>query len=161
MGRTNLLNSASGFTYISLLLAIVLIGISLSAAGNYWAYIDRRDKEDELLFRGDQFVLAIDGYFKRAHGKANLYPQSLKDLLKDSRSLVPKRYLRKIYKDPLTGKADWTLILEKGSGRIKGVKSKSKATPLKSENFPDRYKYFRGKSSYDEWKFVHHPGIIK
>lgn len=148
-----------GFTYISLLFAIVIIGVSLSAIGRQWSLIDRADKEEELLFRGDQFVRAIDAYYKSAHGQANLYPKNFESLLKDPRSLAPRRYLRKIYKDPLTGEADWIPIKEKKSGRIKGVKSRSDNPPLKEDGFPDRYKYFKGKGSYSEWEFVHKPGM--
>ncbi len=151
--------SNKGFTYISLLFAIVIIGVSLSAIGRQWSLIDRADKEEELLFRGDQFVRAIDAYYKSAHGQANLYPKTFDHLLKDPRSLTPRRYLRKIYKDPLTGKADWIPIIEKKSGRIKGVKSRSDNPPLKEDDFPERYKYFKGKGSYSEWEFVHKPGM--
>lgn len=151
--------SNKGFTYISLLFAIVIIGVSLSAIGRQWSLIDRADKEEELLFRGDQFVIAIDRYYKSAHGQARLYPKTFKNLLKDPRSLAPRRYLRKIYKDPLTGKADWIPIKEKKTGRIKGVKSRSDNVPLKEDGFPKRYKYFKGKGSYSEWEFVHKPGM--
>lgn len=151
--------SDKGFTYISLLFAIVVIGVSLSAIGRQWSLIDRADKEEELLFRGDQFVRAIDAYYKSAHGQAKLYPKTFDHLLKDPRSLAPRRYLRKIYKDPLTRKADWIPIIEKKSGRIKGVKSRSDNSPLKEDGFPKRYNHFKGKGSYSEWEFVHKPGM--
>jgi len=151
----------SGIAYITLLLAVVITGISLSAVGRYWSFIDIREKEEELLFRGDQFVRAIDEYFKSSHGGANIYPNSLKDLLKDSRSLAPKRYLRKLYKDPMTGKADWILIREKKSGKIKGVKSSSDKVPVKEDRFPEKYRHFKGRKKYSEWEFVHRPRMHK
>ncbi len=151
----------SGFTYITVLLAVVMAGIALTAVGRYWSFIDRREKEEELLFRGDQFVKAIDAYFKSAHGGANIYPKSFEDLLKDPRSLTPRRYLRKIYRDPMTGKADWIPIIEKKSGRIKGVKSRSRDVPIKQDGFPQEYRHFRGKESYSEWEFIHKPGAVK
>jgi type II secretory pathway pseudopilin PulG len=155
------LQNKNGFTYIMVLLAVVLIGISLMVAGRYWSFIDKKDKEEELLFRGGQYLRAIDSYFKGSHGGANLYPQKLDDLLKDPRSLNPKRYLRKLYKDPITGEADWLPIIEKGSGRIKGVKSRSEATPVKEDGFPEIYKSFKGKASYSDWEFIHKPGMFK
>ncbi|MDH3973834.1 MAG: type II secretion system GspH family protein [Deltaproteobacteria bacterium] len=151
----------TGFTYIALLFAILIIGITLSSVGTYWSFIDQKAKEEDLLFRGDQFVRAIDGYYKSTHGKVNLYPEKIEDLIKDPRSLVPKRYLRKIYKDPFTGEADWIFIKDKKSGRIKGVKSRSEKIPVKEDGFPERYRHFEGKGSYSEWEFVHKPGIIK
>lgn len=150
-----------GFTYIMVLLSIVVIGISLAAVGRYSSFANKRDKEEELLFRGDQYVMAIDTYFRSAHGGANIYPKRLEDLIKDPMGLKAKRYLRKLYVDPMTSKADWVLILEEKSGRIKGVKSRSNEAPLKTEGFPERYKDFSGKGSYSEWAFVHVPGRIK
>lgn len=155
------LQNKNGFTYIIVLLAVVLIGISLMVAGKYWSFIDKKDKEEELLFRGEQYLRAIDGYFKGSHGGANLYPKKLDDLIKDPRSLSPKRYLRKLYKDPMTGEADWLPIIEKGSGRIKGLKSRSEGAPVKEDGFPKRYKSFKGKTSYSDWLFIHKPGMFK
>jgi len=151
----------NGFTYIMVLLSVVVIGISLAAVGRYWSFVSQRDKEEELLFRGDQYVKAIDAYFRGAHGGANLYPKRLEDLIKDPASLKPKRYLRTLYRDPMTSKADWLLILEEKSGRIKGVKSRSSGVPVKTESFPAGYKDFSGKGSYSEWEFVHVPGKVK
>lgn len=152
------LSEESGFTYIIVLLAVVIIGISLSAAGKYWSFIDKREKEEELLFVGRQFITAIDSYFKSAHGGANLYPGKLEYLLKDPRSLTPKRYLRKIYKDPFTGEADWILIKEEKSGRIKGIKSRSDEVPIKTDGFPEIFSDLKGKGSYNDWEFIHKPG---
>jgi len=150
-----------GFTYLYLLFAILIIGISLSAIGKQWSFIDQRDKEEELLFRGDQYVKAIDSYFKSAHGKVNLYPKKMEDLIKDPRSLTPRRYLRKLYTDPFTGKNDWILVKDKKSGRIKGVKSRSEETPIREDGFAKQYIHFKGKGSYSEWEFVHKPGMIR
>lgn len=150
-----------GFTYITVLLAVVITGIALAAVGRYWSFIDKKEREEELLFRGDQFVRAIDSYFRSAHGGANIYPKSFDDLLKDPRSLAPRRYLRRLYKDPMTGEADWVPIIEKKSGRIKGVRSRSEDVPIKTDGFPERYKQFKEKESYSEWEFIHRPGIIK
>jgi len=154
-------SSETGFTYISLLFAILIIGITLSSVGKYWSFIDQKDKEAELLFRGDQFVRALDRYFKSAHGKVNLYPKKIEDLIKDPRSIAPRRYLRRFYEDPFTGKPDWILIKDPKSGRIKGVKSRSEKTPIKEDGFLLRYIHFKEKGSYSEWEFIHKPGMIK
>src|SRR5512136_371706 len=87
--------SPRGFTYIALLAAIVIIGISLGAAGKYWQNILQREKEEELLFRGNQYVDAIRRYSTPVLGRGR-YPSSIDDLFSDS----SKRYLRRKYKDP-------------------------------------------------------------
>src|SRR5574341_712030 len=88
-----------GFSYIALLAAIVIIGISLGAAGKYWSNVLLRDKEEELLFRGDQYRQAIERYYLAIPGKPE-YPNSIDDLLTDNRTAAGKRHLRQKYKDP-------------------------------------------------------------
>ena len=146
----------SGFTYIALLAAIVIIGISLGAAGKYWQNVMMREKEEELLFRGEQYRLAIERYFLSIPGRRQ-YPPDLDELLKDSRSAAGKRHLRQKYKDPITGE-DFEVIrdLTKGN-RITGVYSKSDKEPLRTAGFEEPYMEFEGKKKYNEWKFVFMP----
>jgi type II secretory pathway pseudopilin PulG len=147
----------SGFTYIALLAAIVIIGISLGAAGKYWSNVILREKETELLFRGDQYRQAIEKYYSAVPGRLE-YPQSIDDLLKDNRTAAGKRHLRQKYKDPITGE-DFVEFRDKTKGnRITGVYSSSDKEPLKQGNFPDQYKEFEGKKKYSEWKFMSKPG---
>lgn len=143
---------SAGFTYIALLAALVIIGITLGAAGKYWQNVMLREKEEELLFRGDQYRRAIEKYYTSLPGRQQL-PPSIDDLLKDSRSAAGKRHLRRKYKDPITGE-DFEEIRDKLRGnRIVGVRSKSDKKPLKQANFPDLYKDFENKGKYSEWEF--------
>ncbi len=142
--------SRNGFTYLALLVAVIIIGISLGAATKYWANISLRDKEEELLYRGDQYRQAIEAYMKAIPGRQEL-PASIDDLLKDNRTAVPKRHLRQKYKDPITGE-DFVEIRDQM--RIVGVHSPSENTPLKQSNFPDKDKDFDGKQKYSDWAFV-------
>ncbi len=151
--RQKAFRTSRGFTYLALLAAIVIIGISLGAAGKYWSNVVLRDKEEELLFRGEQYRVAIERYYFALPGRQEL-PPSIDELLKDSRTAVGKRHLRRKYKDPITGE-DFVLIREKLRGnRIIGVHSASEKTPLKQGNFPDRYQQFAGKGRYSEWWFA-------
>jgi type II secretory pathway pseudopilin PulG len=148
-------NRENAFSYISALIFVTVIGISLTTGSTYWSTIAKREKERELLFRGDQIRRAIEYYFKGASGGgSNQYPVALNDLLKDPRYLTPRRYLRKIYKDPMTKDGQWGLVMAPG-GRIKGVFSNSKEKPLKAGNFADSYKYFEKAETYSDWKFVY------
>jgi type II secretory pathway pseudopilin PulG len=144
--------NSTGFTYIALLAAIIIIGISMGAAGKYWQNVVQREKEEELLFRGDQYRLAIERYYSAIPGRLQ-YPASLDDLLKDERTPTGKRYLRQKYKDPMTGE-DFVEIRDQVSRRISGVRSASDKTPLKQANFPELYPEFAGKTKYSDWKFV-------
>jgi type II secretory pathway pseudopilin PulG len=149
-------HSSSGFTYIALLVAIIIIGISLGTAGKYWQNVMMREKEEELLFRGGQYRFAIERYYLAIPGRYQL-PQNIDDLLKDSRSAAGKRFLRQKYMDPITGE-DFEVIrdLTKGN-RITGVYSKSEKEPLRTTGFDEIYKEFEGKKKYNEWKFLYTP----
>jgi len=76
----------------ALLVAMSIMAVMLTVAMPVWKHTAQREKEDELVFRGMQYVHAI-GMFQRKY--ANAYPPNL-DLL------VDQRFLRKKYKDPIT-----------------------------------------------------------
>ncbi len=140
-----------GFTYISLLVIIAIIGISLGATGKYWQSIVQRDKEEELLFRGDQYRKAIEKYYLALPGRPQL-PQSIDDLLADNRTATGRRHLRQRYKDPMTGE-DFVEIRDPLSKRITGVHSAGEREPMKKSGFAPEYKDFEGKTKYREWVF--------
>ncbi|MBW1863002.1 MAG: type II secretion system protein, partial [Deltaproteobacteria bacterium] len=144
-----------GFSYISALIFVSVMGISITAASTYWSTIMKREREKELLFRGDQIRRAIESYYTGAPGGGGKkYSRSLKELLKDPRYPAPRRHLRKLYKDPMDVDREWGFIMASG-GRIKGVFSKSKEKPLKVGNFPAEYENFEKAKTYSDWKFVH------
>ena len=148
----------NGFTYIALLAAIVIIGISLGSAAKSWQNIAQRDKEEELLFRGNQYRLAIESYYNY-QGRRQL-PDSIDALLKDERSPNGKRHLRQQYKDPITGE-DFELVREMFHGNtIKGVYSSSEKTPIKKAGFPEELKDFEGKNQSKEWQFIVEPAAM-
>jgi type II secretory pathway pseudopilin PulG len=146
-----------GFTYLALLAAIIIIGISLGAATRYWSNILLRDQEEELLFRGEQYRQAIEKYATAVPGRISL-PPTIDSLLQDPRS-ASKHYLRRKFKDPVSGN-DFEVIRDTLTNGIVGVFSPSKKVPLKQANFPDQDKEFEGKKSYNEWRFVYTPPVI-
>ncbi len=144
--------NSRGFTYIALLAALVIIGISLGAAGKYWQNVMLRDKEEELIFRGDQYRQAIERYYLAISSKRQ-YPESIDKLLNDDRAPGGKRCLRQRYKDPFTGE-DFVEIRDPTTNRIIGVHSGSDKTPLKQANFSTPYEDFAGKEKYSDWQFI-------
>jgi type II secretory pathway pseudopilin PulG len=146
-----------GFTYLGLLAVIAIMGVALLATGEVWHTAQKREKERELLFVGNQFRQAIDGYYEHTPDREPRYPVRLEDLLKDPRFPSTQRYLRKIYLDPISGSEQWGLI--KGpDGEIYGVHSLSEAEPVKKGNFSLADKNFEGKTKYADWVFMHVPG---
>jgi type II secretory pathway pseudopilin PulG len=145
-----------GATLMVVLVMIVVLGLSAGLAGSAWKTVVQRAKEEELLFRGDQYRRAIESYYQAQHGAAaGAFPQRLEDLLQDPRSLQRMRHLRRLFTEPFTG-GDWLLITDQG-GRIKGVKSASELEPFKKDGFPKAYEKFRGAARYSDWEFVYDP----
>ncbi len=151
-----MLTGNRGFTYIFVLILMFFIGAGFASAGKVWKQSMQREKEEELLFRGDQIVKGLQSYYYSSHGGVNFLPRKLEDLLKDNRFLSIKRHLRKIYTDPMTEDGQWDIIRDE-AGRIKGVRSKSEKEPLKKKGFPMEYRHFENKKSYREWEFVFTP----
>ncbi len=147
--------AAAGFTYIGLLLAVVLMGMLLSAVGTVWRTTAQREREKELLFIGHEFEGAIAAYYE-AGGRQ--FPQDLSDLLEDKRWPEPRHFLRRMYADPMTGQADWTLIRVDSLG-ITGVASSSAAVPLKKSGFEPEEEAFQDADTYQDWKFVFTPHV--
>jgi type II secretory pathway pseudopilin PulG len=143
-----------GFTYAGVLIAVALVGLSLAATGEVWRTTVQREKERELLFVGDEIRKAITQYYESTPGTGKQFPTALEDLVRDARYPTTRRYLRKVYRDPMTGKADWGLIKGPGDG-IMGVYSLSKLAPIKRANFPPDYASFQGAADYRDWQFAH------
>jgi type II secretory pathway pseudopilin PulG len=145
---------SGGFTYIGLLIFIAIMGVGLAGTGVVIHQQAQREKEKALLFVGDQFRRAIGQYYERSPGGDKRFPQSLEDLLLDKRQPAIQRYLRRLYRDPMTSKPEWGLVRGPGDSII-GVHSLSDAKALKTSGFPERYADFEGKESVAEWKFVY------
>lgn len=126
-----------GWTYLAVLFAVVLMGISSSVAGRNWVIIMTREREAELLFRGLQIKHAIERYAAdyevRKGTRENIYPLRLEQLVEG-----PKRYLPRVYDDPITGE-DFDLIRK--NGEIHGVRSKSANRPLNRIQFQNAPTY--------------------
>jgi type II secretory pathway pseudopilin PulG len=78
---------------VVLLVGLSIMAVMTAAVMPVWRQIGRREKETELVFRGEQYARAI-GLFQRKNGPGTLPPSF--DVL------VEQRYLRKKFKDPIT-----------------------------------------------------------
>lgn len=154
----------AGYAMAALLVAMAVMAVLMSAALPVWRHEAQREKEEELVFRGQQYVRALRLYQARTQSM----PGSV-DLL------VNGRFLRKKYKDPITGD-DFDLIgaagaagqtgqaTQTGGGRaaqpqmsasafgpgtmpggIMGVRSKSKDESIR---------LYQGRNHYNEWNFL-------
>jgi type II secretory pathway pseudopilin PulG len=91
----------SGYILLGLLLIIALLAIAAAIVVSPLTFEIKRDREAELIHRGVQYTRAI-----RAFTKATArYPLRLEEL----QSTDGRRYIRKLYKDPITG-GDFQLL---------------------------------------------------
>jgi len=113
--RPHLRLDAEGFTMVVLLVVMGVMAVGMSALLPTWRQQSIREKEEELIFRGNQYARALVLYARKNN---NILPQ-------DIDVLVSGRYLRKKYKDPITGD-DFGLI---GSGESVNASGRGGTAP--------------------------------
>jgi hypothetical protein len=100
----------SGFAMLLVFLMSASIAIMLYMQLPRAAFEAQRAKEELLQERGEQYIRAIQLYV----AKWRSYPPSM-DSLEKANGI---RYLRKRYKDPMTGKDEWRLIHVNAAGQL-------------------------------------------
>ena len=90
-----------GYVLLLLLLTVAMMVIAFAVIVPTVTFEITRDREEEMVHRGVQYSRAIRAYYK----KFGRYPAKIEDL-ENTNQL---RFLRKRYKDPLTGK-DFKLL---------------------------------------------------
>jgi type II secretory pathway pseudopilin PulG len=158
--------SEAGYNLVILVVAITVLNILVAAAIPLWRSAIRRDKEEELIFRGFQYAEAIR-VFNHRFGRL---PVRLEELIE-----AQPRSIRKLWADPITGKRDWVLIRvgpaggnvpnppaegdqgeatnppptapdgSVGLGPIRGVRSRSNHASIK---------VMFNQNRYDKWEFT-------
>jgi hypothetical protein len=105
----------SGYALLMVLFMVFLLLITSTAAVSDLRLERRRQREEEMVWRGNQYVRAIRLYYH----KTGHYPQNLDDLQK---GLPDLHFLRSAaYKDPLNSSdGEWRFIYVNGAGQIIG-----------------------------------------
>lgn len=148
-----------GAMLLALLIGLVLGGIALMAAVDVWTLQRQREREQQLLYVGDQYRQALRRYYYAAPaGTPRTLPARLELLLEDDRYPIPVRHLRQLYPDPITGQKEWGQL--RAGERIVGVYSLSDAVPVKQAGFSPADESFTGKSRYREWVFSFTGGSV-
>jgi len=145
-----------GFSYFVAIFMVAIVAVLSLHVQTNMATKERRRKEDELLFAGQAYRAAIQGYYLNTTDSARSYPPSIDVLLLDKRNSRIASHLRKAYIDPITGTPIWGVIYAPDGG-IMGVYSLSPQQPIKVDGFPDVLASFTGAKKYQDWKFVYQP----
>src|ERR1700687_5939623 len=93
--------SERGYILLMLMLFVALLAIAAGALAPSIAFRVRRDREEEMIHRGVQYSRALRRFVK----KTGRYPTRLEEL-ENTNNI---RFLRRRYKDPITGK-DFKLL---------------------------------------------------
>jgi type II secretory pathway pseudopilin PulG len=154
----------------ALLAMMVVMAIIMSMALPAWRTAAQREKETELVFRGEQYAHAI-ALFQRKY--ANTFPPNIDVLLNE-------HFLRKKYKDPMTTDGEFQLIYanQQASGQPSAggtgvVPTQGQAQPrpttvvgggtpvaqggiigVASKSTADAFRVYNGHTKYNEWVFV-------
>lgn len=136
---------------------IVLIFVILMLKSNtVWDMEIKRELEKELVFRGKQYVYAIEKYNK----KFTNIP------LKDLKTLFKKRFIRKLFNDPISLTGKWNLVMKSSrTGRnnkkllivpeelLSNYSNNAKIIGVCSTADDIGYLEYRSKKNYNEWAF--------
>jgi len=94
---------------IMLVILLTALSIGLMVAVPVWQTQIQREKEEALIFRGKQYVEAVRIYQLKNPGR---FPKTLEEL-------AEKRYIRRLYRDPMNPHGEWDIILlQEGGGRM-------------------------------------------
>jgi type II secretory pathway pseudopilin PulG len=92
-----------GYNLVVLIVAIAVLNIAIAAMLPLWSTAIKREKEEELIFRGLQYAEAIRVF----HTRYQRYPNKLEELLE-----IKPRCIRQLWKDPMTEDGKWALIFQ-------------------------------------------------
>lgn len=94
--------SEEGYLLVAVMFLLAMLVLSMAVAVPKIREDIQRDRDVETMRRGQQYQRAIRLYYR----KFRAYPPSVDALVKTNEI----RFLRKRYKDPITGKDDWKPI---------------------------------------------------
>jgi type II secretory pathway pseudopilin PulG len=110
----------AGYTMVMFVMIIAVMSIAMGVAVQTAEFQMRREREAELIFRGQQFIEAIRLY-KIKYGR---YPMQLKEIYE-----AKPRVIRKKWKDPITDSENWGIIfLGQEGGQLGGVRGPGSIT---------------------------------
>ena len=172
-----------GYTLAAALTLLAVMSIFLALALPLWSRVKQRDNEEELIFRGKEYMRAITRYQQ----KFGAFPPDLETLFK-------QKMIRRLYADPMTKSGKWKLIhpgdltpITGKAGQVGGyvptagqtqeeIEQKQKEQEAEadkeegdeekevetigpiigvvSRSKKDSIKEYNGRAHYNEWRFV-------
>jgi hypothetical protein len=139
---------------IMAIVALTIMALVALQQRSHWRRDHIRALEQELLFRGRQYVAAIDDFMKKNNGVS---PESL-DLL------YKKKHIRQLYPDPMSPSGEWYLVMQPNTPEQKkllviGMKqlnahlANARLVGVCSSSSDEAMMEYRNKKRYSEWAF--------
>jgi hypothetical protein len=94
-----------GYTFLIVLIMMTILAIGLLVAVPVWKTEMQREAEEELIFRGGQYVEAVRRFQAKNPGA---FPKSIEELVKG-------RFLRRVFRDPMTADGKWDIVIQPGT----------------------------------------------
>jgi hypothetical protein len=119
--------SQQGYALMLVVIMMALVVIATTAVQPNILINGRREKEEEMIWRGKQYVRGIRLFvrYNQMHGGQTRFPTSMDDLTKNKLGI---RFMRQAYKDPVNSvDGSWRLIYVGPNGQLIGS---LKARPL-------------------------------
>ncbi len=107
------MKKVQGYIILLLMFSVFVISIGLMVAVPIWQTQIQREKEEELIFRGKQYVEAIRLFQQK---KPGAFPREFDELLEE-------KCIRQLYKDPMTENGSWNVILVAPGLPTRGARS--------------------------------------
>jgi type II secretory pathway pseudopilin PulG len=173
---------ADGYAMAALLVGMSVMAIVMSMAMPVWRTAAQREREAELVFRGEQYARAVDLYQRKYAGA---FPPSLEVLLNE-------RMLRKRYQDPMSEDGEFQLLYggqdagqagqigpggqpprQGGAGARGGAAPGARGGPIAgvgvrggimgvtSTSTAASLRQYNGRGRYNEWAFVATPASVQ
>jgi len=121
-------SSEAGYTLAVVMVFTSVLLVTLSGAVINWQKAMQREREEELIYRGKQFMRAVELWQRKFPGT---YPTTIDALLSTNNS----RFLRKKWKDPITNSDEWRLLKMNPDGSISGLTVIPGSSPLGPSSF--------------------------
>lgn len=103
-----------GYALLIMVFFLALMAISVATVAPNIITNTKREREEEMIWRGKQYVRGIRMFYAKTHR----FPTELEDLYKPKTGI---RFLRQAYKDPMNAKdGSWRLIYVGPNGMLIG-----------------------------------------
>jgi type II secretory pathway pseudopilin PulG len=139
------ITAPSGYAMVALLVGLSVMSVAATLALPVWKQAAQREKEAELIFRGEQYKRAV-ALFQRRAGPGVLPP--------DIDFLVENRFLRRAYRDPMTS-GDFEVIRRGGVSGPARAGEPPGVVGVVSRSQERSIRLYGDRDVYNEWLFVH------